>query len=123
MYDDKDPSQSNARAPKKRDDTASRENREVRLAVSAIAAAISSQTLMLARYRALAGYSFVAERSTLVEGCRGIAATTEQLRGRVAALRATLPERLRSHSRLVDLDKALAALEAGVDDILEKVAG
>ncbi len=124
MYDDSEPSLRPALSDKKkRDNSVHRENREVRQAASAITAAISAHTLMLARYRALAGYHRDDERALVIDGCRGITSAVGRLRQNLSDLRKTLPDRLQQHSRLVDLDRALDALEAGADDVLDKIAG
>lgn len=122
MYE-QTPERSVGQPGRRRDTSPSRERRAVRLAANDLAATISAHTRAIARYRALAGFHRPDERELIVDGCREIVAQSGQLRMRLADLRAGLPERLRSHSRLVDLDRALDALELAVDDVLDVVAG
>lgn len=101
-----------------------RDSREVRNAVSGMEAAISAQVLMLANLRARAASSQPSEQTAAIaDGVEGIKAATERLRAQLADVRGTLPERLRGHSRLRDLDRALSALEAGADSLVRPIRG
>jgi hypothetical protein len=123
MYDDREASSSSALSTKKRrSNTALRDNREVRLAATALAAAISSQTLMLTRCRGLVALARPSDKPQIIDICHRLRVGAERARNDLRQLRGALPERLQSHSRVADLERALAAIEAGVREILHKLA-
>lgn len=95
----------------------------MRVAAETIAEIISNCAARLAHYRAVAALHRPRERGEILAGCEQLRVETDDARRNLSELRLTLPARLREHSRLIDLDKSLAAMEAAIDDIRDVLAG
>jgi len=95
------------------------DTREVRAAIAPIVARIGRWQIALTMAKAKASRANV-DPLQLIGPCRGIA--QEVASGRRVVQRA-IPDRLRGHGRVLDVERALAMVELTANDALQALAG
>ena len=113
-------------APKvkrRRDTSASTEQRLVRNSLTDFARNIGNYNRVVARLRALGERPALEDLSSAAIGCRGVLTAIESDRLRLDEIIAGLPLHLRGNSRIRDARRALDAIVTAVDDVLDGVAG
>ena len=98
---------------------ATQDKREVQVAVAPIVARISSWQVALTLVKAKSSKGN-ADPMQLTGACRAIA--QEVASGRRILHRA-IPERLRGHGRVLDVERCLAMVEVQATDVLRELAG